>query len=68
MTTVSVSKDFTVPLPAEIRKALGNSAGEILQLIPYGNRLEIVRLKSVKEMRGFLPGVDTSVPRDEDRV
>jgi len=28
----------------------------------------VIPLKSMKEMRGFLKGIDTSVVREEDRV
>jgi len=39
-----------------------------LQLIPYQNRIKIVPLKDVKEMRGFLKGIKTEIPREKDRI
>jgi hypothetical protein len=31
-------------------------------------RIEFVPVKSPKELRGFLKGIDTRVPRDPDRT
>ena len=42
--------------------------GEKMQVIHYANRIELVPVKKVKSMRGFLKGIDTSVNREKDRV
>ena len=37
-------------------------------MITYGDRVELISIKPMKEMRGFLKGIDTEVSRDSDRV
>jgi len=37
-------------------------------VLPYEGRIELVPIRLMEEMRGFLFGIDTNVPRDEDRV
>jgi hypothetical protein len=31
-------------------------------------RIELIPVRPIKKMRGFLKGIDTSVPREGDRV
>jgi hypothetical protein len=39
-----------------------------MQVINYANRIELVPVKKIKAMRGFLKGIDTTVVREKDRV
>ena len=66
--TVKVSPKFQVVIPLEIRQALGLKAGQKLQVLRYENRIELIPVPDIKTMRGFAKGIDTSVPRDVDRV
>jgi AbrB family looped-hinge helix DNA binding protein len=68
MTTITVSPKFQIVIPRAIREALGIKAGEKLHAIEYRGRIELVPMRSVKESRGFLKGIDTRVPRDPDRT
>jgi hypothetical protein len=34
----------------------------------YNNRIELIPVRPVKDLRGFLKGIDTAVKREEDRV
>jgi AbrB family looped-hinge helix DNA binding protein len=68
METVSVSSSFQVVIPRRIREALGIRPGQKMQVIQYGDRIEIIPLRSAQELRGFLKGIDTSVERDVDRL
>lgn len=68
MTVVKVSPKFQVVIPRQIREALGLRAGQQVQALQYGERVEFIPVKSMKSMRGFLKGMNTSVPRDRDRV
>ena len=68
MTTITVSPKFQIVIPRAIREALGIKAGEKLHAIEYRGRIELVPVRSVKESRGFLKGIDTGVPRDPDRI
>jgi AbrB family looped-hinge helix DNA binding protein len=68
MTVVTVSPKFQVVIPQQIREALGLQPGQRVQALQYGDRVEFIPVKTVQSMRGFLRGIDTSVPRDRDRV
>ncbi len=68
METVVVSPKFLVEIPRSARKSLNIRKGQKVQVIVYENRIELIPIRSAKEMRGFLRGIDTTVPRDHDRV
>jgi AbrB family looped-hinge helix DNA binding protein len=68
MSTVTVSPKFQVVIPKEIRDSMQIKSGQKIQMISYGDRIELIPIKPMKEMRGFLKGINTDVPRDTDRV
>jgi AbrB family looped-hinge helix DNA binding protein len=68
METVLVSPKFQVVIPKSVRGPLGLTAGMRIQVLRYGDRIELVPLRKAKTMRGFLKGIDTKVVREEDRV
>lgn len=68
MEAVKLSPKFQVVIPREVREKLHLVAGQRMQVIAYGNRIELIPEKEISEMRGFLKGIDTAVVREEDRV
>ncbi|NIW78976.1 MAG: AbrB/MazE/SpoVT family DNA-binding domain-containing protein [Calditrichae bacterium] len=68
MITVTVSPKFQIVIPKAIRERMEIKAGQKFQLIPYNDRIEIIPFKNVKDMRGFLKGIDTTVLREKDRI
>ena len=68
METVTLSPKFQVVIPREIRDALKLEPGQKIQALLYENRVELIPVKPIKEMRGFLAGIDATVPREKDRV
>jgi AbrB family looped-hinge helix DNA binding protein len=68
MKAVTVSSKFQVVIPREVRESMDIQPGTRFQVLQYENRIELVPLKEPKALRGFIPGIDTGVPRDEDRV
>ena len=68
MAAVTVSPKFQVVIPKEIRKRFGLVPGQRVQLVEYGDRIELIPVMPAKRMRGFLKGIDTRVPREGDRV
>jgi len=68
MGTVTISPKFQVVIPQLIRDKLSLSPGQKIQAIVYGNRIELIPLRPIKEMRGFLKGIDTKVERETDRL
>jgi len=67
MTSVTVSPKFQVVIPKEVRESLGIYSGQKVQVLTYQNRIELVPIKPMKKMRGFLKGINTKVARDKDR-
>ncbi|WP_275099017.1 AbrB/MazE/SpoVT family DNA-binding domain-containing protein [Sedimenticola hydrogenitrophicus] len=68
MTAVTVSPKYQIVIPKEIRDSMGIVSGQKVQILTYQNRIELIPLKPMREMKGFLKGIDTDVARDEDRV
>jgi AbrB family looped-hinge helix DNA binding protein len=64
MATVTISPKFQVVIPKEIRKRLGLTPGQKVQTIVFEDRIELIPVKPVKKMKGFLRGIDTVVPRE----
>ena len=65
MSTVTVSPKFQVVIPSAIRSALGIRPGQKVQVLRYADRIELIPLRPIQEMRGFLSGIDTSVGREQ---
>jgi AbrB family looped-hinge helix DNA binding protein len=68
METVTISPKFQVVIPRKIRESLKLSPGQKVQAIAYENRIELIPQRPMKKMRGFLKGLDSSVPREDDRL
>ncbi len=47
---------------------MGIFSGQKIQVLTYQNRIELIPIKPMKKMRGFLKGINTDVERDDDRV
>lgn len=68
METVTLSPKFQVVIPKEIRDRLELSPGQKIQAIAYGDRIELIPVRPLGQMRGFLKGIDTDVEREPDRT
>jgi AbrB family looped-hinge helix DNA binding protein len=68
MNTVTLSPKFQVVIPKAIREILRLKPGQKIQAIVYQNRIELIPVKSAKDMRGFIKGIDTEIEREGDRV
>ena len=42
--------------------------GSVFNVVEHEGHIELLPVRSAKQMRGFLAGIDTRVPRDGDRV
>jgi hypothetical protein len=54
-------------IPVPIRVALGLTPGATFQVFQYENRIEFIPKKKLRQMRGFVRGIDTTVARERDR-
>ncbi len=68
MTTVTISPKYQVVIPKEIRMRMKLKPGQKLQILQLGDKLEFLPIKDIKEARGFLKGIDTTIEREPDRV
>ena len=68
METVTISPKFQVVIPRKVRDFLKLKPGLKVQVMVYGNRIELIPLKKISEMRGFLEGISTEVDREPDRI
>jgi AbrB family looped-hinge helix DNA binding protein len=68
MEIVTISPKYQVVIPKAIRVRLKLRAGQKVQAIAYQDRIELVPVRPARQLRGFLRGIDTTVPRERDRV
>jgi len=68
MDTTRISPKYQVVIPRNVREAMGLKPGTRLQVVQFDDRIELIPLRSAKSLRGSLPGLETRVPRDDDRV
>ena len=67
MPTLTVSPKYQVVIPKQIRESLGLSPGQKIHATLSDGRIELIPQHPLPEMRGFLPGLDSVVQREEDR-
>lgn len=68
MLAVKVSSKYQVVIPKEARLQANIHVGQMLQVIPFRNRLEFIQVMDIRKSRGTLTGVDSTVIREGDRV
>ena len=68
MDSVTISPKFQVVIPRDVRERLGLTPGQKVQVIVLDDRIELVPVRPIRKMRGFLKGIDTRVERDADRA
>ena len=68
MNSVTVSPRFRVVIPQRVRERIGLKAGDRMQVVQVGDRIQLIPERPARELRGFLAGIDTSVPREVGRV
>ncbi len=68
MAAVRVSPKYQVVIPKQIREKLGLTPGQKMEALLYENRIELIPVRPLKKLKGFLKGIDTSVEREADRA
>ena len=64
---VIVSPKYQVVIPKAIREYLRIEPGQRLQVVPYGDRIELVPMRRIGDLRGFLADMDPRLEREPDR-
>jgi len=65
MEAVTVSPKYQIVIPRAVRERMRIRPGERLQVICFDDRIELVPVRPMRAMRGFLKGFDARFERDE---
>ena len=68
MNIVTLSNEYQLIFPEEIRETIGLKAGTSFEVISYNNRIELIPIRSIKNLKGIFKGIDTNITRDSDRI
>ena len=68
MEAVTISPKFQIVIPRAVREPLKSKPGLKVQVLVNGNRIELIPLKEIAEMRGFLEGISTEFEREPVRI
>ncbi len=68
MHVVTLSSKYQVVIPAALRKQLDLQPGQKMVVVVVDGHLQLVPLKPIRSLRGFVKGISTEVPREEDRL
>ena len=69
MDTVTLSPKFQVVIPRRVRVRMKLQPGEKLEVISFDDRIELIPIRPISKMKGFLKGLDPTFERErEDRV
>jgi len=68
MHSVTVSPKYQVVIPKDVRESLKLRPGQKMQVVEYAGRIELIPERDIKELRGFLKGINTEFKREEDRL
>ena len=67
MDVVTISPKYQVVIPRAVRERLQLVPGQKVQALVYDDRVELIPLRPAKSLRGFLKGIDTTLPREGGR-
>lgn len=66
MSAVTLSPKYQVVIPRDVREKMKLRPGEKLQVISFDDRTELVPLRPMRSMRGFLKGLNPAFEREGD--
>jgi len=66
MAQTVVSSKYQIVIPKEVRKKLDLEKGQILQVVVRNGVIMLVPDRPLRELRGFVRGLDGSGFRDEE--
>ena len=64
MDVVTISNTHQVVIPRSVRERLHLEPGQRVQVIVYGDRVELIPLRTARSLRGFVRGIDSQRERD----
>lgn len=66
MNCVTVSPKYQIVIPAHVRESMNIRPGDKIQVLQFDGRIELVPVRPVKRLRGFLKGISPEIHRDDD--
>ena len=66
MSTITVSPKYQIVIPKEVREQLRIKSGQKMSVVVTKGIMHVIPTKSLKELEGYLKGMDTSNVRDEE--
>jgi len=66
MGVVTLSSKYQIVIPQDVRKKMGLKPGQKIVVIEKDGVVHLIPQRPIKEMRGFVKGVDTRKLRDEE--
>ena len=66
MSTVVVSPKFQVVIPKAVRDGLSLYPGDKVEVIQLEGRIELVPVRPIASLRGFLKGLENNFEREDD--
>jgi len=66
MSVVTLSSKYQIVIPQDVRKKMSLKPGQKIVVIEKDGVVHLIPQRPVKEMRGFVKGVDTHKLRDEE--
>lgn len=69
MSSVTISPNFQIAIPAKVRKRMKIKPGQRMHIIAYGNIITLIPVRPIREARGSLKNINTAVERETiDRI
>ena len=69
MDAVTVSPKYQIVIPRSVRERMRIRPADRLQVISFDDRIQLIPVRPMRSMRGFLKGLDPLFGRDkEDRA
>jgi AbrB family looped-hinge helix DNA binding protein len=67
LSRITVSSKYQIVIPKDVRDRLKIRPGQKIEAFAIGDRIELVPVRPVSKMRGFLKGMDPNFERESDR-
>ena len=68
MESVKISPKYQVVIPKKLRETLNLTPGQQVQMIAFEDRIEMIPVREISEIKGFLNGINTTVERKTGRI
>ena len=68
MSVVTISSKWQVVIPKDVREKLKIRPGQKVQAFALGDRIELIPVVPLNELKGFLKGLIPDFEREPDRI